>query len=731
MVFSTVSERPLSDSISNASAISDSTVAPGLQFDSGPLASLPIGASSIEPLAVSPGVRVTISDAIGDTWSTAFNLGDLNNVNLTSADRVDGSDINDFYRFRLNNSATVNLGLTGMSADADLFLFDSAGNRLGISNQLGNISESISRVLSAGTYYVLAQSFAGSSTAYNFSINASGVAVDPGSDRSSARDLGNLSRRTWTMNDAVGTSDQNDFYRFDLSENGNFHLTLSGLGSDIDVALCDRQGNLITSSVNGGSRSEAIDRLLDAGSYYIRVYPYSGSSNYNLRVSSDTPAYTGTRNLVGTLGADTFDVIGNYTRTVISGGGNVDFGSGRRDVLDLSALVSTSVSITYANDPKGGVFYDPGNGTRVFDSILLNDGRQVLFEGIDQIRFSDRTISLSITPNDTLFSQQWNLGMMDVQGAWRFTTGSNQVMIGIEDSGIALSSLGNDLHSFFYNSTNGYRDDFFDEYRSQNMPFSHGTAVQSIIGATSNNGLGMAGINWNSDFFVTDVIGSNAGDYTLAQATNVMAASATSRGQRLVINMSLGIDGFNRIGLTPAFEAAVAANPNVLFVIAAGNDGDLGIAGLSYPATLANLYSNVMAVGASWGRTDDYGRPETPGTRIEYPGWWGSQFGDGLTLMGPSEVVAQAATRSLASGQIDFGYRSNFNGTSAATPNVTGVASLVWSVNPDLTATQVRQIMTQTATDLGATGYDRYYGNGFVNADAAVRRAIAVGAGYA
>jgi serine protease len=729
MVFTTAPERLLNTSSSTSAPISglfDNLLTTPLQ-----LGDSPIGSSSIEPLAVSPGVRVTTSDLIGDTWSTAFNLGDLNNVNLTSADRVDGNDINDFYRFRLNNSATVNLGLTGMSADADLYLFDSAGNKLGTSNQLGNISESISRFLNAGTYYVLSQSFSGSSTAYNLSINATGAAVDPGSDRSGARDLGNLSRRSWSVNEFAGTSDPNDFYRFELSENSNFHLTLGGLGSDIDVALCDRQGNFITGSINGGTRSEALDRFLDAGSYYIRVYPYSGSSNYNLRVSSDLPSYFGTRNLAGTLGADTFDVIGNYTRTVISGNGNIDFGSGRRDVLDLSALLSTSVSITYATDPKGGVFYDPGNGTRVFDSILLNDGRQVLFEGIDQIRFSDRTINLSISPNDPLFSQQWNLGMMGVQGAWRFTTGSNQVMVGIEDTGVAVRSLGSDLPSFLSSPANGYREDFFNAYRSEVTPFSHGTAVQSILGATSNNGLGMAGINWNSDFFVTDVIGGNPGDYTLAQATNVMAATAASRGQRLVINMSLGIDGFNQIGLIPTFEAAVAANPNVLFVIAAGNDGDLGIEGLSYPATLANLYGNVMAVGASWGRTDYFGGAETPGTRINYPGWWGSQFGDGLTLMGPSEVVVQSATRSLISGQVDFGYRSNFNGTSAATPNVTGVASLVWSVNSDLTATQVRQIMAQTATDLGATGYDRYYGNGFVNADAAVRRAIAVGAGYA
>jgi subtilisin family serine protease len=101
--------------------------------------------------------------------------------------------------------------------------------------------------------------------------------------------------------------------------------------------------------------------------------------------------------------------------------------------------------------------------------------------------------------------------------------------------------------------------------------------------------------------------------------------------------------------------------------------------------------------------------------------------------MGPSEVIATEAANSLSG--VQFGFNSNapatnasipFNGTSAATPNVTGVASLVWSANPNLTAAQVRSILSQTAYDLGFSGYDPIYGHGFINADAAVRSAIAL-----
>ncbi len=713
MVFSTVSERPLSTSLAgntiDITALTASPLAPSTP-------------NSGSPLSLSPGVKVTTTDFIGDSLRTAHNVGDFNNATYRYSDRVSVADPEDFYRFQLNTAGTISIGLTGMSADADLYLLDGNGVLVDFSGRYGTTNEAIDRFLTAGVYYVKVRSFYGENTTdYSLSVNAGGTASDPGSTVATARNLGNLSRSSWTVNDAVGSLDLNDYYRFDLSENSNFHLSLTGLSRDVDVILYDRTGRLVASSMKAGSQSESIDRNLAAGTYSIRVFSlFGGNSDYSLRVYSDTPSYSGTRTLTGTLGADTFDVIGNYTRTIISGNGNVDFGRGQLDDLDLSSILSTNVTFNFANTTGGGVFYDPGNGTRVFDSILLSDGRQILFEGIDHISFSDRCIELAVRPNDPLFSQQWNLGMMNVQNAWRFTKGSSQVMVGIEDTGIAVNAQGtrgNDLREYWYNRANDYDDDFSD------YDPSHGTAVQSIIASISDNGVGMTGINWNSDVYVTDVLGRDSGDYTLSEATQAMASFAASCGQRLVINLSLTAPIAN-------LEAVVAANPNVLFVIAAGNNGHLGIDGIATPAVLAKTYRNVMAIGAVWGRSDYYGRETTPGTRIEYAGWWGSQYGVGLTLMGPSEVLARQATKSYW-GDVSFDYNSRFNGTSAATPNVTGVASLVWSANVNLSATQVRDILSQTATDLGAAGYDRYYGNGFVNADAAVRRAIAMGAGYA
>ncbi|OKH38077.1 hypothetical protein NIES2119_10980 [[Phormidium ambiguum] IAM M-71] len=444
------------------------------------------------------------------------------------------------------------------------------------------------------------------------------------------------------------------------------------------------------------------------------------STNDNLTANFEQDINPNISIVSGTLRADRFSIEPENKLTVISGNGNVDFGKGAKDVLDLSDTFSSNVKFNFAYLTEGGVVFNPGNGDRIFDAITLNNNNLVLFEGIDAIQFADGLLNLSVTTTDPLFNQQWNLHIMGVHNAWRFSTGSNQILIGVQDSGLGFNYFGN-IHPDFKNAigySNNVSDEFSDSYTS------HGTAVQSIISATSNNGIGMSGINWNSTVFNIDVLGNDINDQSLVEATNNMIAQANSNNQRLVINMSLGYSGTFGQNYDIELEQIIASNPDVLFVIAAGNDGNLGIPGISSPAVLAQQYDNVIAVGASWGTKDEYGFSRNPGQRIEYAYGWGSQYGDGLTLMGPSEVITTGASDSIWGLGAYFDYETSFNGTSAATPNVAGVASLVWSANPNLTAFNIKEILSETAYDLGNYGYDIYYGHGFVNADAAVRRAL-------
>ena len=419
--------------------------------------------------------------------------------------------------------------------------------------------------------------------------------------------------------------------------------------------------------------------------------------------------------LRGGLGADTFTIDSSFDVNIISGNGNIDLGVGYYDILDLSSIsVDEVVNYSLAQVDEGGIVFDVGNGERVFDYMELADGTEILFEGLDGVIFSDEVVDLTINPNDTSYAMQWNLHMMGVQNAWRFTTGSEDVLIGVQDNGLGVDYYGNihpDLRDNTFYIEGNVSDEFFRNVPgdSYDRNGSHGTSVQGIIAAEANNEMGIAGINWNSDVFNIDLdIDENTGDLNIVEATQAMIDLADSQGQNLAINMSISY-------YDPNFEAIVADNPDVLFVIASGNGAENG-EGIASPAILARDYDNVMAVGASWGYLDESGFAVDLGTRADY-----SQHGEGLTLMGPTAVVTTDAIPGLG-----FDYNYVFNGTSAATPNVTGVASLVWSVNQDLTPAEIKSILSDTAYDLGDVGYDLVYGSGLVNADAAVRRAIAL-----
>ncbi|PAX52193.1 S8 family serine peptidase [Brunnivagina elsteri] len=625
----------------------------------------------------------------------------------------------------------------------------------------------------------------------------------PGNSLSTALDI-NISNGSQVFTDTTDSLGSSKFYSFGLQGRSSFNLSLRELGGNFNVDLIqDKNANGVFDSdevvavSQQTRRGERLNTDIDGGNYYIRVYGQGDNfGTYSLTVSaisyddfinqpisaspSDLPIAqnrsrrggqedrlasipsenqpvsqpasqnTSTKTWKqGTLGADVLVYDRTNQTTFVSGNGNINFGTGGRDILDFKTIgiSSTQATFNWATATAGGVVDNPGNGYRLFDAIILNDGKQVLFESIEQILFADTTYDLTVanpgigigtqatvTTNDTNFSQQWDLHITGVHNAWRFTTGSAGVLIGIEDSGLAVDSNGvthPDLRSTIFSESN---------YLDESTGASHGTVVQSTIAAASNNGFGIAGINWNSDVMHIDVLGNtingtyqaDAGDFNLVNATQTLINQANSKGQKLIVNLSLiG-------GSSDAFQQLIANNQDkALFVIAAGND-DVGE--VSSPGSFAQTYGNVISVGASWGNKDWYGNSKNPGERVSYanPKWWGSNYTSDtainaglrpLTLMTPTEFPAASADKN-STGSFNFGYNDKFNGTSASTAIASGIASLVWSANTSLSASQIRAILSETAYDLGTTGYDKFYGNGFVNADAAVRRALAIARNY-
>nr|WP_287697204.1 PPC domain-containing protein [Microcystis sp. M058S1] len=225
-------------------------------------------------------------DNAGNTLATARDIT-IGATPASYSDFVGSRDTNDYYRFSLGTSSNFSLNLTGLSADADVSLLNSNGSVIASSTNGSNISESITGQLNAGTYYILVYPYSGS-TDYNLSLAAAAGSPDnAGNTLAKARDI-TIGATPVTYSDFVGSRDTNDYYRFSLGTSSNFSLNLTGLSADADVSLLNSNGSEITSSTNRSNISESITGQLSAGTYFVRVYPYSGSTNYNLTLSATT-----------------------------------------------------------------------------------------------------------------------------------------------------------------------------------------------------------------------------------------------------------------------------------------------------------------------------------------------------------------------------------------------------------------------------------------------------------
>lgn len=243
-------------------------------------------------------------DGAGNTLSQARDIGTLTTTQSFS-DVVGAVDTDDFYRFTVNEDSFFSLVVDGLSADADVQLIkdiDSNGvieerEIIDFSQAEGTDSEAIAiDNLDAGTYFVNIFPYNGD-TSYNLSLSATSLSSAPddgaGNTIAEARDIGTLTG-TQSFEDFVGLLDRNDFYRFTVNETGNFSLTLDGLSADADVDIFqDLNGNgleeaeeVLSFSENQGTSSETItDSNLAPGTYFIRVYPFDGDTNYNVSLS--------------------------------------------------------------------------------------------------------------------------------------------------------------------------------------------------------------------------------------------------------------------------------------------------------------------------------------------------------------------------------------------------------------------------------------------------------------
>ncbi len=309
----------------------------------------------------------------------------------------------------------------------------------------------------------------------------------------------------------------------------------------------------------------------------------------------------------------------------------------------------------------------------------------------------------SVTPNDPLYHLQWHLPAIEAPDAWETNAGSG-VVVAIVDSGISLGGddldcrpLAGEFNAFTNTSAPGAGAD----------DNGHGTHVAGTVGQCTNNGVGVAGVAGGASLMAVKVLDATGSGPNSIIASGIVWAATNGAD---IINLSLGSTCPSAIQFD-AVDTAIAAG--VVVIAATGNDGDEpGYAGeINSPA----CHSDVIAVGA----TDQY-------DALAYYSSWGSQIdvvapgGDNradLNGDGYIDGVLQETFENGNPAEVIYGFKQ---GTSMATPHVSGTAALMLSANPAATIDQVKKALEVTATDLGASGWDMYYGHGLIDAERAV-----------
>jgi hypothetical protein len=275
------------------------------------------------------------------------------------------------------------------------------------------------------------------------------------------------------------------------------------------------------------------------------------------------------------------------------------------------------------------------------------------------------------TPNDPKYVNQWSLNLLEMSKVWDLDIQS-EVVVAVLDSGI------DPMHEDLMEKTiQGYNF-----VQNNNTPWddavnSHGTKSSGIISAVSNNGKGIAGMAPHVKIMPLKVL-DNQGrgyDFDIIEAIYY----AVDHGAN-VINLSLGGPGFSQA----LWEAVKYADQNGVVIVAASGNQTTAV---HYPAA----FPEVIAVGAINNEK-----------KIAYF----SNFGKEMDVVAPGVNILSTAR----SNQYVYD-----NGTSFATPIVSGVAALLKGKNPTLTPQKIKWLIESTATDGGATGWDQYFGYGIIN----------------
>ncbi len=302
----------------------------------------------------------------------------------------------------------------------------------------------------------------------------------------------------------------------------------------------------------------------------------------------------------------------------------------------------------------------------------------------------------SLIPNDTGFNLVWgihNTGQsggtpgMDMGGvrAWDLTTGDSTIIVAVFDDGV--DQVHPDLHQIAgedFTGEGGGGNPF-------NMCDTHGTTVAGCVSATINNSLGTVGIAPGCRVAGGRICVSTVPCDGTGQCQSIWVANALNWARQQgakVTNLSWSLGSPNST-IDDAYDNAYA-NGIVSFASAGNN----AVAVLGYPSSHSKVNS-ISAVGRD-------------GNLASFSSW-----GDSLAFAAPG--VSVYTTDRVGSAGVAPGDYASVSGTSFSSPYSAGVAALLFSLDPTLSAAEVEARLQCSARDRGVAGFDPKYGYGFLN----------------
>ncbi|MGA1864175.1 MAG: S8 family serine peptidase [bacterium] len=311
-------------------------------------------------------------------------------------------------------------------------------------------------------------------------------------------------------------------------------------------------------------------------------------------------------------------------------------------------------------------------------------------------------------PNDPLYSYQWHLNNPMMQLAWDQSLGDN-IIVAVFDTGIAYRNsteyaIAPDLVET--NFIPGY--DFVNDDPYPDDDNRHGTHTAGIIAQSTSNFLGGAGVAPNCILMPVKVL-DDTGSGSVADIVDAIYFAVNNGVQ--IINMSYGFITSPSASEEEAIDYAVSQG--IAIICSAGNEAT------SEPHYPSSYESTICVTASRYDHSfaDSYSN-YGPEVDICAPG---GDLDEDLNGDGNPDGIYQQTHNGTDYKNFDFYFAE---GTSCSAAFVSGVAALVLSrAARPLTPLELRQILQNTATDLGDPGWDQFYGWGLINPLGAVQAA--------